>query len=287
MIPVHIAVDGTGKPRKLNIEVLDLPALTPQAVLVAIYESLLETNESAADMTYHVTGAIDVDGYAPAPLDLWATGNEGMPPQLTAAMLTGEEFQRLYSNASRQGPIRAIDLKVLAIPRRLSVDLASARFVSDNIVHPGDTVTVEATLRPWQQPERNLRISFKVPARLQGGNVRVLVSDAGTLDRTMLQPKLMPRPTDFAAQLAENRRQHRQDRVYVSLLVPETQAGMQGVTLSSVPVSMANALEPMRSTHDLTLNGESVDAAAEADAGGVLNGFEVLNLRIEPGGGVD
>ena len=47
MIPVHITVHGEGHDRKLNIEVLDLPSLTPQAVLVALYKTLLESNQAA------------------------------------------------------------------------------------------------------------------------------------------------------------------------------------------------------------------------------------------------
>jgi hypothetical protein len=288
MIPVHITVHSGEKTRKLNIQVLDLPALTSQAMLVSLYDALLQTNESTADTSYHVTGSIDVDGYASAPVDAWTGGGEGgLPPQLTAALLAAERFQKLYSNATRMGAIRGVTLNVESIPHRTSVDLTSARFTSGNIVHAGDTVTVEATLRPWQQAEKNVRISFRVPARLQGGNVRVLISDAGTLDRTMSQPKLTQRPVDMQTALAEARNQHAQDRVYVSLLVPETQAGIEGQTLSSVPISMANALEPMRTAQDVTLNGESAQLAAEGPAGGVLSGFQVLNLRIEPGGGVD
>jgi hypothetical protein len=286
-IPVHIAVHSGQKTRNLNIQVLDLPALTSQAMLVSLYEVLLETNESAADTSYHVTGTIDVDGYPASPVDVWAGGSEGLPPQLAAALLAADRFQKLYTNGARLGAIRGVNLNVESIPHRMSVDLASARFTSGNIVHAGDTVTVEATLRPWQQAEKNVRISFKIPARLQGGNVRVLISDAGTLDRTMSQPKLLPRPADMQTALAEAQNQHPQDRVYVSLLVPETQAGMQGQTLSSVPLSMANALEPLRTAQDVSLNGESAQVAAEAPAGGVLSGFQVLNLRIEPGGGVD
>jgi hypothetical protein len=75
--------------------------------------------------------------------------------------------------------------------------------------------------------------------------------------------------------------------VYVSLLVPETQAGMEGRTLSSLPISMANALEPLRSAQDVTLNGESAVPMAEAPAGGVLSGFEVLTLRVEAGSGLN
>jgi hypothetical protein len=73
----------------------------------------------------------------------------------------------------------------------------------------------------------------------------------------------------------------------VSLLVPETQAGVLGQTLSSLPLSVANALEPLRSAQDVSLNGESAEVVAQAPAGGVLNGFQILNLRIEPGGGLD
>jgi hypothetical protein len=287
MIPVHITLHSGSRTRKLNIDVLDLPALTPQAMLVSVYEALLQTNESTAETSYHVTGAIDAAGYPPTPLDLWASGGEGLPPQLTAALLSADRFQKLYSNGARQGSIQAVNLTVESVPRRTSVDLASVRFTSGNMVHPGDTVTLEATLRPWQQPERNVRISFRVPARLQGGTIRVLISDAGTLDRTMMQPKMVPRPTDMQTAIAELRGQHAQDRIYVSLLIPETQAGMEGQTLSSLPISLANALEPMRAAQDVTLNGESAQLAAEAPAGGVLNGFQVLNLRIDPGGGVD
>ena len=73
----------------------------------------------------------------------------------------------------------------------------------------------------------------------------------------------------------------------MSLLVPETQAGMEGQTLTSLPLSVANALEPLRAAQDASLNGESAEVEADAPAGGVLSGFQVLNLRIEPGGGLN
>ena len=123
-------------------------------------------------------------------------------------MLTGESFAKLYSNGTRQGTVHAIDLRVEAIPRNLQVELEAARVVSGDIVHAGDTMVVEATLHPWQQPARNVRIPITLPARLDAGNLRVLVSDAGTLDRTMDQPRLSPRPADLETALAQARRMH-------------------------------------------------------------------------------
>ena len=287
MIPLHVTVQGTQKERKLNVQVLDMAALTPQAVLLVLFQALLQNNESTAETSYHLTGSIDMDGYPPAPLDLWAPASDGMPAPMMAALETGEKFTKLYSNSGRHGAVRSIDLNVEAIPRRVQVELQSARLISGNIVHAGDTVTVEATVRPWQQPARNVRIPVTLPARLDTGTVRILISDAGILDRTLVQPRMMPRPVDMNSVLSQASSEHRADRIYVSLLMPETQATMEGKTLSSLPISMANALESLRAAQDVSLNGESAVVAGEAQAGGVLNGFQVLTLRVEPGGGVN
>jgi len=287
MIPVHVAVHAEGKPRKLNVEIVDLPALTPMAVLMAVYQALLESNESSDETSYHVTGSIRLDGYPSAPLDVWAPAGEGMGAPMSAAFATEDRFSRIYANSSRQGAVREVDLEVEAIPRRVQVELEGARMVSNNIVHAGDTVIVEATLRPWRQAARNVRIPVRIPARLGPGTLRLLVSDAATLDRTLDQPRLQNHSAGLESAIASARGQHAADRLYVSLLAPETQAGMEGQTLTGLPLSMANALESRRAAQDASLNGESAELAGEAPAEGFLSGFAVLNLRIEPGGGLD
>ena len=235
---------------------------------VVLYNSLLQSNDSTADTSYHLTGSIDIEGYPASPIDVWASPGEAMPAPMQAALLTGEHFTQLYSNGARQGTVRSIDLHVEAIPRRVQVDLETARLVSSDIVHAGDTVVVEATIRPWQQPARNVRIPVTLPARLDAGNLRLLVSDAGTLDRALNQPHFSGHQPDLDSVLAEDRRQHPADRVYVSLLVPEAQAGISGNTLASLPLSVANALEPLRSAQEAGLNGESAVVAARGPGRG-------------------
>jgi hypothetical protein len=288
MIPMHIHLTGPDDHRTLNVEILDLPSLTPQAMMVVLYQSMLQSNVATAAMSYHLTGNIDLDGLPSVPLDLWSTAGELAPAPLQLAILAGQQFNGLYANAARQGVVRGIDLHVEEIPRRLGVELKSARLISNNIAHAGDTVEVEATLQPWQQPARNVRIPVRLPDRLNSGNLRLLVSDGATLDRTLHQPQALgARPASLSALLEEARNQHAADRIYVSLLVPDAQAGMNGETLSSVPLSVANALEPARTEKDISLNGESAEPAVDAPAGGVLTGFQVLDLHIEPGGGLN
>ena len=287
MIPMHVAVDAPGGPHKVNVEILDLPSLTPLAMQVVLLDSLQQSNESSESLSYHVTGNVDLAGFPPVPLDVWASAGESAPASLEAALLAGERFTRVYSNSARQGAIRSISLHVQAVPRSVEVTLEQARLISTDIVHAGDTIEVEATLRPWQQPARNVRIAVKLPARLPAGNMRILVSDAATLDRTLIQPRFPAAPADLSTVLTEAREEHPADRVYVSLLAPETQGEVHGETLTSLPLSVANALEPMRNTQSAGLNGESAEVAAEAPAGGVLSGFQILNVHIEPGGGLN
>jgi hypothetical protein len=290
MIPMHISVDDPAGPRKVNVEILDLPSLTPLAMQVVLYQSLLQSNESSASLSYHVTGAIDLAGFPSVPLDEWSPADSGMlPAPMMAALQAGIEFQQLYSNGARQGSVRQIDLHVEAVSRHVQVTLEQARVVSSNLIHAGDTVEIEATVRPWQQAERNVRVAVKLPARLASGNLRLLVSDGATLDRTLLQPHFgtgSP-PADLESMLAEARNHHPVDRIYVSLLAPETQGEIGGQTLTSLPLSVANALEPLRNAQDASLNGESAELAGDAPAGGVLSGFQVLNVHIEPGGGLN
>jgi hypothetical protein len=290
MIPMHITVDAPQGMRKVNVDILDLPSLTPLAMQVVLYQSLLESNESSASLSYHLTGNIDLAGFPPVPLDQWAAADAGLAPApIMAAIQAGAQFQQLYSNGARQGAVRQIDLHIQAVPRHVLVTLTEARVVSGNIIHAGDAVEVEATLRPWQQPQRNVRIAVKLPARLASGNVRLLVSDGATLDRTLQQPRFGPGapPADLRSVLAQARNQHAADRIYVSLLAPETQGEVNGETLTSLPLSVANALESLRSSQNVGLNGESAEVAGEAPAGGVLSGFQILNVHIEPGGGLN
>ena len=287
MIPVHITVHGEGPDHKLNIEVVDLPSLTPQAVLISLYDALLENNQSSAETSYHVTGSVNIEGYPASPLDIWAPAGDQIPAQLSAAMQADQSFAVLYANGARQGAIKAINLDVDSIPRRAQVELETARLDSGNIVHAGDTVVVEATVRPWQQAERNIRIPIKLPPGVGTGTLRLLVSDAGTLDRALNQPRISTRTVDLDAALAAAQSQHSADRIFVSLLLPDAQAGVNGQTLSALPLSMANAFEPLRAAKDVTLNGESAVVAGQAPAGGVLSGFQILNLHIEAGGGLD
>ncbi len=286
MIPVSLEVVGAGKPVMRKVEMLDLPSMTPSALLVSVYQTLLETNESTAKTSYHVTGEIAVRGQRPVPINAWGTPSDTMATQLAAALAVGESFNRLYTSATRMEPVERVQLRVEVIPEDRRVELESVRLISSSVVHAGDRVEVEATVHAWKQAVRNIRLSFDLPARLEPGSLRLLVGSAVSLDRTLEGARPATRPANLAAATARLRGLHAADKVYVSVLLPESQASLEGSTLDSLPLSMANTMESQRSGAEVGLHGESLVVAAEADAGGVLSGQQILTLRVEGGGGL-
>lgn len=296
MIPMQVEITSTEAARRaVKVEILDQPLLTSQAAMVVLLQSLVETLTNTAAASYHVVGSVRVAGMEPVPVNLWAVTSDQMPAPIAAAVQFGERLNKIYSNSARQAAVEAIDLAVETVPRRAVTELAGARLLGSNAVHAGDTVEVEALLRPYQREERRVQMRFQVPARLAPGVVRLMVSDAATLDRaqeraTEQQPMIMmvPQRTGTLGALAsEARARHAADRLYLSLLEPEAQAAVEGQTLNHVPLSVANTLESLRAAQAAGLHGETAEPVAEQPIGELVTGFEMLTLHILPGAGLN
>ncbi|HEY1810686.1 MAG TPA: SpoIVB peptidase S55 [Acidobacteriaceae bacterium] len=287
MIPVTLRVTGGGvgagagaDREALHFEVIDQPLITPMAVMVAVYQGLMEENAYSAETTYRVQGAVKLGGYPTVKLNSLVAPTDALPANLQAALALGERFERLYDNAARRTPIESVDLEVAAIPRRLTAEIQSAH--TNRIeVHAGDTVTVEATVLPWHGEPHNVRVPVKLPPNLPEGPVRLLVSDGGTLDRLLHPPQFGAQPLDVAATIAQLNSAHPSDQLYVTLLAPVPQAAVDGQTLTAIPLSLANALEPMKENKGMALNGESAVPVAAVPMDAVVSGQQVVTLQVE------
>jgi len=287
MIPVtlHVTSDGVAPGQQaqhetLHFQVIDQPQITPTAVMVAVYQGLMEENAYSALTSYRMQGTVRLDGYPSVKLDSLVAPTDSIPANLLTALELGMSFTRLYTNAARRTPIESVDLEVAAIPRRLTAEIESAQ-VSRVEVHAGDTITVNATLLPWHGEPRNIRVPVTLPANLPPGPVRLLVSDGPTLDRLM-QPVMMgAQPLDMSATIAQLNSAHPSDQLYVTLLAPEAQAAVEGHTLSAIPLSLANVLQPMQQNRSLQLNGESAIPVASLPMNAVVSGLQVVTLQVD------
>jgi hypothetical protein len=249
-------------------------------VMVAVFQALMQRNEFTAETSYRLSSTVNVSGFPAVRFSGMAAPSEFGPANLTAALMVGERFTLLYDNAARRTPIENVSIEVEAIPKHLTAQLASVQSTAIT-VHPGQTITLEATIQPYRGEVRNVRIPVTLPPTLPDGQVRLLISDGSTLDRLTQTPRQGSQPLDVAATIEQLNNLHANDRVYVTLLEPSAQAVLDGRTLTAVPVSMANVLEPLRQNQKLMLNGESAVPMASAPVDSMLSGQQVLTLRVE------
>ena len=280
MIPVAIHTHGGLRDHTLHVEVIDNPDITPGALMVSLYESLLETNNYSAEQTYELRGTVAIDGYPALHLKSLIAPTEQLPSALRAALTLGQRFQTVYGNSARLRNIERIDLDVDSLPGRRSVQLERAQSAQPT-AHPGDTVMVEATLRPFRGEPKNLRIAIPLPLTLNPGPLRILLSDGGTLDRLTTASSASEAPLELSSIIHQINAAHEDDQLYVSLLLPNAQAVVDGRTLASIPISMANVLEPLRTNRGISLNGESVVPVTSIPVDAVLSGMQVVSLEIE------
>jgi hypothetical protein len=262
------------------VEVIDNPDITPGALMVSLYESLLETNSYSEELTYNLRGTVVIDGYPPLHLASFIAPTEQLPSAMRAALTVGQRFQTVYGNSARLRNIERIDLEVDSLPGRRSVQLERAQAAQPS-AHPGDTVMVEATLRPFRGDAKNLRIAIPLPLTLAPGPLRILLSDGATLDRLTGAYSGSEAPSELSSVIHQMNLAHEDDQLYVTLLLPNAQAVVDGRTLASIPISMANVLEPLRTNRGISLNGESVVPVTSIPVDAMLSGLQVVSLEIE------
>ncbi len=285
MIPVEVQVvpptsgKGAGLAKTLHFEVLDNRQLTPLAMLTSVYQSLQTNNTAAEEMSYRLTGELDVKGLAPVRMQGMMAQSEFFPGTINAALMVNDRFSKVYGNPMEQPVVTGLKLKAEAVPARMTAVLESAR-LSKIDARAGDEIEVEATLHPYQAEAKLVRMKVRLPAELAPGMIRVVVSDGLTLDR-MTTRTGGPHSVGLADTVAELNRMHANDRVYVTLLDHEAQAVLEGESLPGVPISMANVFEPLKDAQKMQLTGESVVEVGSVDTGYALSGSQVLNLLVK------
>ncbi len=269
----------------MHFEVLNNRELTPAAMLVSVYQSLSGTNSSADDVSYRMDGELTLKGMPPVRLDGIMAPSDSTTGAMAAAQYVNEQFSRLYSNAVEQPDVVGLHLKLEEIPARRTAVIENAR-LGQTEAHAGDTLDVEATLHPYQAEERVVRLKVKLPDSLTSGPLRIVVSDGATLDR-LTTPGASPlgmaaqHPMALADAVAQMNRMHSNDRVYVTLLDHAPQAELDSQALPSVPLSMANVLEPLKTAQRMRLTGESVVEAGSIETNYAIAGLQVLTLDIQ------
>ena len=281
MIPVTLSIHGAGGPREYHYEVLNNATLTPLMMMATVYNALMGMNDYGAETTYRMNGHINVNGYPEVHMANLFSPADGAPTAFAVAMALGDHFGRIYENPYEKPSIAGVSLEFNLDPERRSAALENAR-TDVTEARPGDEITIEAVLRPYRGERIVRRIPVRVPTSVGKGTLRILVSDAETLDRARrINPALMNKRLDLNSTIELLNKEHLNDHLYVSLLEPHPQATVEDKVMPAVPLSVMNVMEGMRATQEMVVFNESAVNESSTPVGYVVNGSQIISLTIK------
>jgi hypothetical protein len=282
MIPVTLTIHGGPSSREFHYEVLNNARLSPVAMMATVFNALHGVNEYGEEITYHMSGSINLNGYPSVTMqNMFTPGDGGQPAAILAAMAMGDRFGRIYDNPYNVPDIKNVQLDFDLVRERRWARLESAR-TDGTEARPGETINIEAMLRPYRGEGIVQNVPIHIPASASKGPLRILVSDGDTLDRFRPGSGQLARKMDLASTISLLNKQHMNNRVYVSLLESDPEATVGDKVMPTLPLSIMNVMDGMRSTQDMVVRAESsVNEASTTPLDFVVSGAQVLTINIK------
>ncbi len=280
MIPVTLNIHGASGPKEFHYEVLNNPKLTPLMMMATVFNALQGMNQYGEETTYRMNGHIHVNGFPDVRLTNMFSPAENMPTAFAVAVALGDHFGRIYDNPFQAPKIGGVSLEFDLEKDRRSAVVESAR-TDVTEARPGDEITIETVLRPYRGERIVRRIPVRIPTSAPKGTLRILVSDAETLDRARRLNPTINRRLDLNSTIELLNKEHLNDHLYVSLLEANPQATVEDKVMPAVPLSVMNVMEGMRATQEMMVFNESAVNESSTPAGYVVTGSQVISLTIK------
>ena len=280
MIPVTLSIHGASGPKQYHYEVLNNAKLTPVMMMATVFNALMGMNQYGEETTYRMNGRIHVNGFPDVRLNNMFSPVDSAPTAYTVAAALGDHFGRIYDNPFQAPTISGVNLEFDLEHDRHSAVLENAR-TDVTEARPGDEITIEAVLLPYRGDRIVRRIPVRVPTSVPKGTLRILVSDAETLDRAHHVNPIGNRRLDLNSTIELLNKEHVNDHLYVSLLEANPQATVEDKVMPAVPLSVMNVMEGMRATQEMVVYNESAVNESSTPVGYVVSGSQVISLTIK------
>jgi hypothetical protein len=282
MIPLELTLAVSGAEKKLHVEIVNHPRLTPLLVGLTVFNGLTQNTIYGEGTTLHLTGEIALKGHAAVHIEnTFAPGDSLSPDGLPIALNMQTVFMRLFSNSFEPATVDHISLRVESAPGRNSYNIESA-WLEKGEAAPGETLRVRVLLRPYRGTARVEETTVRVPDQVARGTMlRVLVSDGDLLNRSSRGFGTAAGSSSSLDQLiALLNRERRNDRLYVGLFTPTPTILWDDKELPNVPLSEINVVDGRPTPGTVQILRETLATESSIPLGGPVSGVISLNLQI-------
>ena len=280
MIPVTVTIHGGSKPNTMKFSVLNNAKLTPLIMMTTVFQALQTQNQYGDQVTYRMNGNIAVNGFPDVHMHNMFTSNDSAASSVLAAMNLGEHFGRIFDNPYTTPGIEGVNLDFDVTPERRAAHLETAR-TDITEARPGEDITIEAVLRPYRGDPIVRQIPVKIPTSVPKGQLRILVSDSETLDRSRKLPASFSRSLELGSTIDLLNKEHANNNLYVSLLEANPEAMVEDKVMPTLPLSVMNVMQGMKGAQDIYVTGESAVDETSTPMDYVVTGSQVITVQIK------
>lgn len=293
MIPVDLTLVHQGSSHTYHYEIFQHPKVSPLLFLITVFNGLFAPIEAGAEVTYRVSGRVKLKGHNDVVLDdMFSPTDSFFPDAFFVANSVGNTFRQIFTNPFESPVITGIDLQAELLPDRQTASIENA-WSDKSEVRPGETVRVKVVLQPYRGRRLVREVPVTIPANAAEGDLRVLVSDADSLNRitrTLLFgwnfPATFafgPRVTSLEQLVGLLNRERRNDSLYVAVFQRSPTLLVEDKILPSVPLSQMNVLNHQSNTlrpGGTLLFYESILNETSEKLGQVITGSHWLRLTV-------
>ena len=256
MVPYHVKVRSFGsessKPmseKDLSMQVFVQQKWTPFLMMVTLFNAVSSMNEFAEDVTYRISGNLEVEGQQKISIGNIFTQTEmPAPPPMQMALWWGDKFNRLFLNTIRMPRLKSVDVTLDLLPVRKSATIETA-FADVSEIEAGGEVPLKVYLRPFRGGRIERALTVKIPAAFPKGDHRILLSDAETLNRLQTFAGMSNRFIDLPQTVSLINQERTNNKLYVSLVQARPTVYVDDKTMPSLPASVANVMQNGRSAN--------------------------------------
>ena len=285
-IPVRIAVrrfDDSGRllrEKKIACDVFQNRRWTPPLIVFTLFNSIYGLNDFADESTFRLSGEIDFEGSHRLSLATMRTSSpQPVPPPLLLAGWVGNKVQRVFAGTGETPRIERVELTVDLLPKRL-LALVENAWLERTRVRPGEQVEGRVVLRPYRGDPIERSFQVKIPAAAPKGRLRVLISDAQTLDRGTRRAGARNRFMSLSETVSLLNKEHGNHQLFVTLRRPEATAHLDDKTLPNLPQSVLNVMQGT-ARRRLFVERESTLDQSVMSFDSIVSGRQTIDIEVQ------
>lgn len=247
-VPVKLTIrSGKDEVESYAYEIAEDPLITPVMLHLTLLEILSVAEKEIGDVTLNVRkgSQIRVDGGLDVRFENVYSGDES---ETIASATVAYMTYLLMNNPDRPSRILGVDID-LEYADKLSLARIEGIWCDRYTVAPGETVPLHVSIRPYRGEPFVEDIPLEVPEEAPEGKAILQVGDAVTLSRMEFEAGggSSFQPTSLEQLVFLLNRIRTNNRIYATLIRPDTGVIMSGERMPSLPPSISTVvLSPQR-----------------------------------------